>query len=54
MVHTLKLTKSWTVHVKIASRPTGTVMFVIGALKLGSTVKLKKKKNHVLFSILFY
>lgn len=40
---TLKFTKSWTVHVRIASRPTGTVMFVIGAVKLGSTVKNKRE-----------
>lgn len=44
---TLKLTKSWTVHVKIASRPTGTVMFVIGALKLGSTAMRIQNVIHV-------
>lgn len=35
---TLNETKSWTRHVKIASLPTGTVIFEIGALKLGSAV----------------
>lgn len=35
---TLNETKSWTRQVRMASLPTGTVVFAIGALKLGSAV----------------
>lgn len=33
---TLKLTRSWTIHVSRASRPTGTVELLMGPLNLGS------------------